>query len=97
MRERQTTYDGIWFRRQVEKGFEMVASMCRAGWFQQGLVALLMSLGCLGYQPLRAQESLPLLTQQLLGPSFELRLLAVAKIGMLGGEARSAGPALIKS
>ena len=97
VRERQTTYDGIWFRRQVEKGFEMVASMCRAGWFQQGLLALLMSLGWLGYQPLRAQESLPLLTQQLLGPSFELRLLAVAKIGMLGTEARSVGPALIEA
>ncbi|MBB75470.1 MAG: hypothetical protein CMJ75_13270, partial [Planctomycetaceae bacterium] len=97
VRERQTTYDGFWFRSQVGKRFEMVASMCRPEWFQQGLLALLMALGWLVCQPLHAQESLPLLTQQLLGPSFELRLQAVAKTGMLGAQGRSAAPALVEA
>ncbi|MBN82383.1 MAG: hypothetical protein CMJ70_19810 [Planctomycetaceae bacterium] len=97
VRERQTTYDAFWFPRQVGKGFEMVASMCRAGWFPQGLLALLMALGWLVCQPLHAQESLPLLAQQLLGPSFELRLQAVAKTGMLGAQGQPAGPALIEA
>ena len=82
---------------RLQKRFAMVASICSAGWFRQGLLVLLMSLGWLNFKSLRAQESLPLLTQQLAGPDFEMRLLAVAKIKLLGPEARLAGPALIEA
>ena len=61
---------------RLQKRFAMVASICSAGWFRQGLLVLLMSLGWLNCKSLRAQESLPLLTQQLVGPDFEMRLLA---------------------
>ncbi|MEE3372950.1 MAG: HEAT repeat domain-containing protein [Planctomycetota bacterium] len=64
-------------------------------WFRKAGLGFLVLLGWLVSAPSHAQESLPVLTQQLAGRSFDARLLAVAKIGMLGSEGRSAAPALV--
>ena len=97
VRERKTTYDGFWIIRCVGIACEMVAAMCSVRCFRNGVLSLLMFLGWLVSEPLLSQESLPVLTQQLAGPDFEMRLLAVAKIKLLGPEARSAAPALIEA
>ena len=65
--------------------------------FTTGVLAMVLSLGWLVVEPSCGQESLSLLGQQLGSPDLETRLLAVAKIKLLGPEARSAAPALIEA